>query len=109
MKWLLLFLAILLEVCGTTSMKLSNGFAKPLPSLSMFLFYAASLVVLDMALKQIPVGVAYAIWSAVGMILISTIGAVYFKEMLSPWQITSIFLILVGVVGLNLGSGHLVS
>jgi small multidrug resistance pump len=106
MKWLLLLLAIVLEVCGTTSMKLSNGFSRLTPSLFMFGFYGASLVVLNIALKQIPVGVAYAIWSALGMVLISFIAVVYFKESLSPMQITSLALIIVGVTGLNLSGIH---
>jgi small multidrug resistance pump len=106
MKWLLLLLAIVLEVCGTTLMKLSNGFSRFTPSLLMFGFYGASLVVLNIALKQIPVGVAYAIWSALGMVLISFIGVIYFKEPLSPAQIASIVLIIVGVTGLNLSGIH---
>lgn len=106
MKWLLLLLAIGLEVCGTTSMKLSNGFARLTPSVLMFIFYAASLVVLTLALKQIPVGVAYAIWSALGMILISSIGVMYFKEPLSLLQLGSIALIIMGVTGLNLSGVH---
>lgn len=106
MKWLMLLLAIVLEACGTTSMKLSNGFANFVPSVLMFVLYGASLVVLDVALKQIPVGIAYAIWSGLGIVIISSIDAFYFKESLSLQQILFILLILVGVAGLNLSSLH---
>ncbi len=106
MKWLLLLLAIILEVCGTTSMKLSHGFSRLTPSLFIFGFYGASLVVLNIALKQIPVGVAYAIWSALGIVTISFIGVLYFKEPLPPVKVTSIALIIMGVAGLNLSDIH---
>lgn len=104
MKWVWLCMAIVFEVCGTTSMKLSDGFSRWIPSVCMFAFYGASLVALNVALKQIPVSVAYAIWSGLGMVLISSIGVLYFKEPLSAIQMTSIALVVIGVAGLNLGS-----
>ncbi|QQE79822.1 multidrug efflux SMR transporter [Alicyclobacillus sp. SO9] len=104
LKWALLFLAVVLEVIGTTSMKLSNGFSRLLPSLYMFGFYAASLVVLNMAMKRLPIGIAYAVWSALGTILISSIGALYFKESITPLQIVFLSLIVVGVAGLHFSS-----
>jgi small multidrug resistance pump len=103
--WLLLAAAILLEVAGTTSMKLSEGFTKPLPSLLLFVFYVASFSALTMALRSIEVSVAYAVWSAVGTALIATIGVLYFREALSLVKVVSLLLIIVGVVGLNLSAG----
>ena len=60
--WLYLAIAIVLEVIGTTSMKLSAGFTKTIPSIMMFVFYLASLAVLTLALKKIDVSIAYAVW-----------------------------------------------
>lgn len=101
--WLLLAVAIALEVAGTTSMKLSDGFTKPWPSALIFVFYAASFTTLTYALKTIDVSVAYAVWSGVGTILIASIGIVYFHEEATALKFVSIFLIVAGVVGLNLG------
>jgi small multidrug resistance pump len=102
MSWIYLLLAIVLEVAGTTSMKLSDGFTKMTPSVLMFIFYIASLVALTLALKKFDVSMAYAIWAGVGTALIATIGVVYFQESLSWSKAISILLIIVGVVGLNL-------
>ncbi|MGE0081361.1 MAG: multidrug efflux SMR transporter [Thiohalomonadaceae bacterium] len=103
--WLFLAAAILLEVAGTTSMKLSGGFARLVPSILIFVFYAASFSALTLALKKIEVSVAYAIWSGVGTVLISLIGFLYFHEPASALKVASILLIVVGVVGLHLASG----
>ena len=66
MTWLYLILAILLEVSGTTCMKLSEGFTKLVPSVLIFVFYTASFGMLTLALKRIDVSVAYAVWSGMG-------------------------------------------
>lgn len=105
MHWLYLMLAILFEVAGTTSMKLSDGFTKPLPSVLLIIFYVASLSFLTLTLKHIEVSVAYAIWSGVGIIIITLIGFLYFSEHISPVKVISIILIIVGVVMLNLSEG----
>lgn len=105
--WLALTAAIVLEVSGTVSMKLSDGFTRLIPSILIFIFYAASFAVLTLALKKIDVGVAYAIWAGVGTALIAIIGILYFKEPFSILKAFSIFLIIAGVVGLNLsGAKH---
>ena len=100
--WLYLATAIVLEVIGTTSMKLSEGFTKTIPSILMFVFYLASLAVLTLALKKIDVSVAYAVWAGLGTALIATIGIVYFHESATLLKIISILLIIAGVVGLHL-------
>lgn len=103
MSWFYLILAIILEVFGTTSMKLSQGFTKTLPSIVMFIFYILSLISLTLALKKVDVSVAYAVWSG----LVALIGIFYFKEPTTTIKILSIGLIITGVVGLNLsGGGH---
>jgi small multidrug resistance pump len=100
--WLFLIVAIFLEVAGTTSMKLSEGFARVLPSVFIFVFYGLSFAGLTLALKRIDVSVAYAIWSGLGTALITVIGLAYFREPVTPLKIVSIGLIILGVVGLNL-------
>lgn len=107
MHWLTLMSAIVLEVAGTTSMKLAAGFTKPLPSIAVFVFYGASLTMLTLALRKWDVSVAYAIWSGLGTALIVVIGIIWFGEALTLGRAISILLILIGVVGLNLsGSPH---
>ncbi len=107
MSWFYLLLAIILEVSGTTSMKLSQGFTKTLPSVAMFIFYILSLISLTLAFKKIDVSVAYAVWSGIGTTLIALIGIFYFREPSTVIKILSIGLIITGVVGLNLsGGGH---
>ena len=104
MYWFYLVLAIIFEVLGTTSMKLSEGFSKIVPSIAMVLFYLLSLAVLTLALKKIEMSVAYAIWAGVGTALITVIGLFLFKEELSLLKIVSILFIIAGVVGLHLSS-----
>lgn len=103
--WLYLVLAILLEVSGTTCMKLSEGFTKSVPSILLFVFYSLSFGMLTLALKRIDVSVAYAVWSGVGTALIATIGVLWFKEPITALKLISLALIIGGVVGLNLGGG----
>jgi small multidrug resistance pump len=105
MPWIYLVLAILLEVTGTTCMKLSEGFTKILPSILLFVFYILSFVMLTLALRKIDVSVAYAVWSGVGTALIATIGVLWFKEPATALKLISLGLVIVGVVGLNLSGG----
>lgn len=102
-SWLYLLLAITLEVTGTIFLKLSDGFTKVLPSVAMLFFYALGLTVLAMALKKIDIGVAYAVWSGLGTALIATIGIFWFQEPFTIIKIISIGLIILGVIGLNVG------
>ena len=105
--YLYLVIAILLEVCGTTSMKLAEGFTKFTPSVLIFVFYGCSFTALTLCLKHMDVSIAYAIWSGLGTLLIAFIGVLYFKEPLSALKVVSILLIIVGVIGLNISnSGH---
>lgn len=105
--WFYLAGAIALEAAGTTSMKLSGGFTNLVPSILIFLFYAASFVALTFALKGIDVSLAYAIWSGIGTVIIATIGILYFQEPATALKIVSIGLIVVGVAGLKLsGVNH---
>ena len=102
-SWIILSTAIILEVAGTSCMKLSQGFSRLIPSILIFVFYGLSFVGLTLALKKIEVGIAYAVWAGIGTALIAAIGMVYFKEPLTLIKLVSILLIITGVVGLNLG------
>jgi len=106
MKWLLLFLAILFEVVGTTMMKLSNGFTKPIYSVFIFVCYLGSLSLLTLALKYFQVSMAYAIWSGIGIITIVIIGHLFFNENIDLKKALFIMLIVIGIVGLNLSTEH---
>lgn len=106
MPWLLLAVTIALEVCGTTCLKLSQGFTRPVPSALMFVFYGLTFTVFSFALKKLDVSVAYAVWSGVGTSLIALIGILYFKEPVTALKLVSIALIILGVVGLNLQGDH---
>jgi small multidrug resistance pump len=104
MEWIILIFAILTEVAGTTAMKLSRGFTRIGPSIAMGAFYIISFVLLTLALKKINVSVAYAIWSGIGTALIAMIGFLWFKESMNAIKILSLALIILGVMGLELGS-----
>ena len=107
MSWFYLALAILTEVAGTTSMKFSEGFAKILPSVLIFIFYAVSFTFMTLALKNLDLSIVYAIWSGLGTALIVGIGVIWFSEPVTVIKLVSIALILVGVAGLNLaGQAH---
>lgn len=102
MTWLFLIIAILFEVAGTTFMKLSNGFTKPVPSLLVLFFYGVSFFVMSLALKKLEMSVAYAIWSGLGTALVALIGIVYFRENANLMKVVAIALIIAGVMGLNI-------
>jgi small multidrug resistance pump len=95
-------MAILFEVGGTTCMKLSEEFTKLVPSILIFVFYGLCLTFLTLSLRKLEVSVVYAVWAGLGTVLISCIGIFWFSESLTFTKIISIFLIIVGVVGLNL-------
>ncbi len=103
-SWIYLITAIVLEVAGTTSMKLSAGFTNLLPSIFIFVLYGLSFGALTKCLQGMDVSIAYAVWSGLGTLAIAFIGACYFKEPLTPTKMGSIVLILIGVIGVNLGS-----
>lgn len=100
--WFILIIAILGEVAATTSLKLSEGFTRPTPSIFVFLGYAVSFYCLSLTLKTIQLGVAYAVWSGLGMFCITLIGYIIFNQKLDLWAMLGMALILSGVLVLNL-------
>ncbi len=104
MPFLFLAVAILADVIGTTALKASNGFTVWLPSLVVVAGYAASFYFLSLALRSIPVGVAYAIWSGVGIVLISVLGWALFRQRLDAAALVGVGLIIAGVIVIQLFS-----
>lgn len=83
-------------------MKLSDGFSNVKYAVVMLIFYVLSLSMLTLALKKLQIGTAYAIWSGIGIVLLSVIGVVFFKESINLTKIIFIGFILVGTIGLNI-------
>jgi small multidrug resistance pump len=104
MAYLYLSIAIVAEVIATTALKASNQLTVLVPSILSFTGYGIAFYFLALALKWIPVGVAYAVWAGVGIALITLVGAVLFKQMLDTAAIVGIALIIAGVAVLNLYS-----
>jgi small multidrug resistance pump len=102
MAWVYLVAAIVFEVSGTTSMKLSRGFSELWPSVAVFVLYGLSVAFLTLSIQRIEISVAYAVWSALGTALVATIGIVHFGEAVTPWKLFFLAVIVFGVVGLQL-------
>lgn len=108
-SYLFLFLAIVCELTGTTFIKKSEGFTKLIPSVIVVVAMVAAFYFLSIATKTIPIGVAYAIWSGVGIVFITVIGALVFKQAPDFYAIVGLSLIVAGVLVINLFSktgGH---
>lgn len=102
MPWIFLTVAIVFEVAGITSMKLSRGFTELAPSIAVIVFYVCSAAAVILALKRLELSTAYAIWSGVGTALAAAIGVAYFREPMTLLKIGSLALVVLGVVGLSL-------
>lgn len=101
----LLGIAIFAEVVGTTSLKLSYGFSRPLPSLGVIVGYGVAFYFLSLTLEELPVGLVYATWAALGIVAIAAIGVVAFGEQVDVAGVVGIGLVLAGVYCLNILSG----
>jgi small multidrug resistance pump len=102
--WVFLSVAIVSEVIATSALKASEGFTRLWPTLVVVAGYLSAFYFLSLTLKTIPVGVAYAIWSGVGVVLITLIAWVYFKQALDTPAIIGLSLIIAGVIVLNVFS-----
>ena len=103
-SFVFLALAIIAEATGTTALNMSQQFTKPVPSVVTVLAYAAAFYLLSLSLRTIPIGVAYAVWSGVGIVLIAVIGAVAFKQVPDLPAVIGMLLIIAGVLIINLMS-----
>lgn len=102
--WAVLAVAILFEVAGTTSMRLSEGLSRLTPSILIFVFYAVSFGLNSMVTRTLGLSVVYAVWSGVGTVLTALIGYLYFKEPATALKLASAGLIVIGVFGLHASS-----
>ena len=103
-NYLFLFLAIIMEAAGTTLLKMSEQFTKVVPSVFSLVCYVASLYLLSLCLRTVPIGIAYATWSALGIALITVSGIFFFKQTPDLPAIIGLFLIVTSVAVINLFS-----
>ncbi len=101
-------IAIAFEVVGTTFLGMSEQFTKVVPTVLMGVCYVAAFYFLSLVLRTIPIGIAYAIWSGLGIVLITVIGYVRFRQALDPPAAIGVGLIIAGVVIANVFSGSAV-
>lgn len=109
MSWLYLTIAIIAEVIATSALKASEGFTRMVPSAVVVVGYGLAFFMLSQTLRTIPVGVAYAIWSGVGIVLVSVVGFLLFKQRLDAPALLGIGLIIAGVLVMQVfskTSGH---
>lgn len=101
MAWIILGLAGLCEVGFTTAMKYADGFTKLMPSLVFAVLYIASAILLAQAVKTLPLGTAYAVWTGIGAVGTAIIGIIIFGDPASLARLFYLSLIVVGIVGLK--------
>lgn len=104
MAWMLLVVAGLLEVGWAIGLKYTEGFTRPLPTAATLAAMAASVGLLGVAMKTLPVGTAYAVWVGVGAVGTAALGMVLFGEAATVGRLVSLALIVAGIVGLKLAS-----
>jgi quaternary ammonium compound-resistance protein SugE len=104
MAWILLLLAGLLEVGWAAGLKASDGFSKPLPAAVTVVLMIGSFWLLALALRTIPLGTGYAVWTGIGAVGTALVGIVAFGESTAPARLASIALVLAGIVGLKLSA-----
>ena len=102
---MLLLLAVSAEIVGTSCLKLTQGFSRPLPTLVVLGAYAIAFLLLSRVVETIPLGITYALWSGIGIVAIVLVGLLAYKQVPSPGQLIGMGLIAAGVVIVNL-QGH---
>ncbi len=102
MHYLYLAIAIIAEVIATTTLKASDGFSKPLPSLAVVVGYGVAFYCLSLTLRTMDVGITYAIWAGVGIVLITVAAAVVYHQTPDAWAVLGMALIIAGVLVINL-------
>lgn len=100
-SWLFLVIAVLGEVVATSALKSSEGFTKLLPSCIVIIGYGIAFYFLSLVLKSIPVGVAYAVWSGLGVVLVTAVAWILYGQKIDAWGFVGISLIVCGVFVLN--------
>lgn len=105
MAWVVLFFAGLLEIGWAVGLKLSEGFTRPLAAVGTGIALVASMVLLGIAVRTLPLGTAYAVWTGIGTVGTAVLGMVFFDEPATVARVLCISLIVIGIVGLKLVSG----
>lgn len=104
MPWFLLLIAGLLEVGWAIGLKYTEGFTKPIPSILTLAAMAASVILLGIAMRSLPVGTSYAVWVGIGAVGTAILGMILFQEPATVGRIASLGLIVAGIVGLKLAT-----
>lgn len=104
MAWLILFFAGLLEICWAVGLKYTDGFTRPLPTVLTLIAMACSVGLLGLAVRELPVGTAYAVWSGLGAVGTVIAGIMLFGESMALIKLVSVALIVIGLLGLKLAS-----
>lgn len=104
MSWLILFIAGLLEVVWAVGLKYTHGFSRLVPSVITIVAMIASMALLSWAMKSLPVGTAYAVWTGIGAVGASITGILLLGESASPMRIASLALIVMGIIGLKMSA-----
>ncbi|QNI75728.1 multidrug efflux SMR transporter [Synechococcus sp. MVIR-18-1] len=104
--WILLFLAITSEVIGTSCLKLSEGFSRPIPTVVVLAAYSTSMLLLSRVVQTIPLGITYALWSGIGIVAIVLVGLLAYEQVPTPGQLVGIATITAGVIIVNLTGKH---
>ncbi|MFD1643675.1 quaternary ammonium compound efflux SMR transporter SugE [Halohasta litorea] len=105
MSWYILILASLFEICWAIGLEYSDGLSKTVPALGTGIALIISMVLLAQAVKNLPIGTAYAVWTGIGAVGTATLGIILFDEPASLTRILFIGVIVVGIVGLHFASG----
>ncbi|QUS37326.1 DMT family transporter [Falsirhodobacter algicola] len=108
LSWVMLAIAILSEVAGSTCLMLSRQFTRPLPSIGAAVLYVVAFYFLSLSLRHISLGIAYGVWAGCGVVLTAVIGLVVFRQALDAAALIGLGLIIAGVLVINLFSrvGH---
>jgi quaternary ammonium compound-resistance protein SugE len=106
MSWYLLVLAGLFEVAWAVGLAYSDGFTRPVPAAATVVALAVSMLLLARAVQTLPLGTAYAVWTGIGAVGTALLGVVLFGEAATPSRAVFLGFVVVGIVGLNLTSGH---
>ncbi|AZE60310.1 MULTISPECIES: quaternary ammonium compound efflux SMR transporter SugE [Pseudomonas fluorescens group] len=104
MSWIILFFAGLFEVGWAVGLKYTDGFSKPLPTALTIAAMAVSLGLLGLAMKELPLGTAYAIWTGVGAVGTVIVGIILFGESMALFRLASVALIICGLIGLKIST-----
>jgi len=103
--YIFLFWAIIFEVSGTMLLPVTKNFTKPLPTIALAIFYLSAFYLLTFVVNKLPISIVYATWSGLGIFTIAILGYIFYKQSLNWQAIAGLFLIVIGVILVNIYSG----